>query len=254
MAMPVMPHDTRLIVVEGHGENEAAKNLVSRLWLDLNLDHAHVWTKVYRVKNINTAASVSTACEFARAESFDKLLILRDEDDKCPKDSAPICTTWVRTSVLKVPVATVLLHREYETLFLASLSVLAGRNVAGPNGEQLPGISAGTEYNFDYEDVRGVKEWLSRHFDGGTSPPYISCLLRECLTLLFCEQAGCLVSEVLKGPCASSQALMEPSSTRNFPFVAGTRQIQFNNSSTHPTGSKLQNPLFLPCAMRNRAA
>jgi len=45
-----------LIIVEGHGENEAAKNLVSRLWLDLNLDHAHVWTKVYRVKNINTAA------------------------------------------------------------------------------------------------------------------------------------------------------------------------------------------------------
>ncbi len=32
-----------LIVVEGHGENEAAKNLITRLWRHLALNETHVW-------------------------------------------------------------------------------------------------------------------------------------------------------------------------------------------------------------------
>ena len=85
-----------LIFGEGHGESESARNLISRLWLHLGLDPTHVWTKVYRSSTLNTEDGIKKACEFARAEAFDKLLILRDEDDHCPRDVAPEAAQWIR--------------------------------------------------------------------------------------------------------------------------------------------------------------
>jgi hypothetical protein len=156
-----------LIFGEGHGESESARNLVSRLWLHLELDPTHVWTKVYRSSTLNTEDGIKKACEFARAEGFDKLLILRDEDDHCPREVAPEAAQWLGEAALGVPAALVLLHREYETLFLPCLEIISAATPTGSHGEPLPWIAGGTTFTGDFESIRGVKEWLSRRYPEG---------------------------------------------------------------------------------------
>jgi hypothetical protein len=52
------------LVVEGHGEVEAARNLVIRLWADLGLPHA-VWGAPKRGKALNTRARCAGAHRLA---------------------------------------------------------------------------------------------------------------------------------------------------------------------------------------------
>lgn len=71
------------LVVEGHGEVEAARNLVIRLWADLGLPHV-VWAPPKRGKALNTRAGILQACELLRSERECTFgLVLRDEDDGC---------------------------------------------------------------------------------------------------------------------------------------------------------------------------
>jgi hypothetical protein len=157
-----------LIFGEGHGESDSAINLISRLWQHLQLDPTHVWTKVYRSSTLNTEDGIKKACTFARVEGFDKLLILRDEDDLCPRDTGPAGAEWIRESALDIPAALVLLYREYETLFLPCLEIISAANPGGGiHGEQVAWIAPGTTFTGDFESVRGVKEWLSRRFPEG---------------------------------------------------------------------------------------
>ncbi len=156
-----------LIFVEGHGESEAARNLITMLWLHLNVDPTHVWTKVYRSSTLNTQNGIKQACEFARAEQFDRLLILRDEDDRCPKETAPQSAQWIAEANLEIPAAVVLLYREYETLFLPCLKSIAAANPKGIQGEPMSWIAPGTVFTGNFESVRGVKEWLSSHYPVG---------------------------------------------------------------------------------------
>jgi len=156
-----------LIFVEGHGENEAAINLITRLWVYLELDPTHFWTKAYRSSQLNTENGIKKACEFARAEGFEKLLILRDEDDNCPRQTAPASAQWIINAALQIPSALVLFHREYETLFLPCLPIIARANPIGTHGDPLPWIAADTTFTGDFESIRGVKEWLSRRYPSG---------------------------------------------------------------------------------------
>ena len=63
----------------------------------------------------------------------------------------------------------VLLHPEYEVLFLPCVEHMAGRPLVGPDGNPRPGLLPGTRHVGDWEAKRGVKEWLSAHFPEGRS-------------------------------------------------------------------------------------
>ncbi len=83
-----------------------------------------------------------------------------DEDDACPKHRGPEMAHWLRQLGLPFPSAVVLLHPEYEVVFLPCLDLMAGKPLDG-----RPGLDAGTVWDgASWEAKRGVKEWLSHHF------------------------------------------------------------------------------------------
>lgn len=155
------------ILVEGHGEVTAAPNLITRLWADLSLPHLS-WARPIRPRGITSDGGVRRACEQLRAkDDVRAVLILRDDDDGCPQIDGPALADTVRELSLPFPVATVLAYREYESLFLASLPSLAGKNIKDASGMVRPGIAADAVFDGDPESIRDAKGWLSRHMPKG---------------------------------------------------------------------------------------
>jgi len=155
------------LVVEGHGDAQAALNLVTRLWTDLALAPFH-WAEPMRGKNLHQERGLQKACEMLRAKrDANAVLILRDEDDGCPKDLAPLAAAWVRSLRLPFPSAVVLAHREFEAFFLPCISRMAGQKLQGPGGVEREGLAVSACFSGNPEAVRGVKEWLSRQMPPG---------------------------------------------------------------------------------------
>jgi hypothetical protein len=152
------------LVVEGHGEQEATRNLATRLWADLGLA-AVVWAPPIRGTDLKTQAGILKSCEILRSHGdCDRALVLRDADDTddCPARSDPETAAWVAAARLPFPVAVVLARREYEAWFLACLPVLGGREIR-------PGITiaAGSVFEGDPEEIRNAKKALTEHYPRG---------------------------------------------------------------------------------------
>jgi hypothetical protein len=148
------------ILVEGHGEVEAAENLITRLSHDLG--HFQPWTTPRRWPNLHQWRSsgkggVLKGVEFVRSKKdAGALLLLKDEDDGCPKTLAPAIADKLKELELPFPVAYVLLHPEYEVLFLPCIDRM--------------GFPVGTQWDADsWEARRGIKEWLSSRLPRGRS-------------------------------------------------------------------------------------
>lgn len=138
------------LLVEGHGELKAAGNLVCRLWKaqgvfsawadPLRWNNAHQW--------VAAKGGVQGGAEFIRRKAdAGALLILRDEDDLCPKETAPKFAGYLRGLGLPFPTAYVLFKPEYEVLFLPCLSF-------------MPRLANAVWQEASWEAKRGVKEWL----------------------------------------------------------------------------------------------
>lgn len=156
------------ILVEGHGEVLAAGNLVARLWQ--RTAHPLPWRAPVRWKNLHLRRGLEKGANYVRAQpDVGALLVLRDEDDACPRTTAPELAAWLGALRLPFPAALVLLHPEYEVLFLPCVAGMAGKPIARGPGPERPGLLPGTVYEGDWEARRGVKEWLSRHFPRGVS-------------------------------------------------------------------------------------
>ena len=107
-------------------------------------------------------------CDLVRYRGdADALLILRDEDDGCPAEVAPLEAEWLRAAGLPFPAALLLAHREYEAFFLPSIHLMAGKTLRDERGVERAGIEEGTSFEGAPQAVRGVKEWLTRHMPGG---------------------------------------------------------------------------------------
>jgi len=149
-------------LVEGYGELQAADNLISRLSADLAIPRA--WAPAIRWKNLHRKQGFQKGANFIRTkQDVEALLILRDEDDACPKDRGPEMAEWLRGLNLPFPSAVVLLHPEYEVLFLPCLDRMAGKAL-GTGAAARPGLLPGTRWEDDWESRRGIKEWLTAHF------------------------------------------------------------------------------------------
>lgn len=154
------------LVVEGHGEVAAAGNLVNRLWADLRLDHL-AWTNPARWPGIAKRERLERACRAMSVADTEALLIMRDEDDGCPRRSAPEAASWLAELRLPFPSAIVLLHREYEVLFLPCVASMAGKPLQGSAGVVREGLLASATFAGDPEQIRDVKGWLSERFRQG---------------------------------------------------------------------------------------
>ena len=147
------------LLVEGHGEVQAASNLVARLSTDIGLPLR--WTNPIRWKNLHRQDGVVRGASFIRSKTeVGALLVLRDEDDGCPRDLGPVAAGWLRELELPFPSAVVLLHPEYEVLFLPCLARMRGQQLDG-----RPGLMPDTAWEGgSWESRRGLKEWLTRSF------------------------------------------------------------------------------------------
>ena len=159
------------VLVEGHGEVGAVQNLVVRVSrVSNNCGYFYPWSNPLRWPNLHQWESRSGRGGILKGINFIRskqdvggLLILRDEDDACPRDMAPEMAARLRELKLPFPVAYVLLHPEYEVLFLPCLEQMTGEF---PDGR--PGLENGTVWDgATWEARRGIKEWLSKHFPPG---------------------------------------------------------------------------------------
>ena len=147
------------VLVEGRGEVLAVGNFLARLSAGQGATLSG--STPVRWPNLHLQRGLRSGAEFIRAKrDVRALLVLRDEDDACPKHRGPEMADWLRSLGLLFPAAVVLLHPEYEVVFLPCLDRLAGKLLDG-----RPGLDADTVWDgASWEARRGVKEWLSRHF------------------------------------------------------------------------------------------
>lgn len=158
------------LVGEGHGEVQAALNLVTRLWAELSLPSERIWKEALRGLALHTEAGFHKTCALLRSKSdCAGALILRDEDDGCPAKRGPQAASWLQAAALPFPAAVVLAKCEYEAWFLPCLSQLAGQPLVDPAGNQRPGLQPEAHFAGDPEAVRDVKGLLSQHYGGGRS-------------------------------------------------------------------------------------
>ena len=165
------------LVVEGHGETAAALNLVRRLWDDLGLAPLHWDDPPIRGRALHTEAGIAQAAELVRRKRQPRaLLVLRDEDDACPKVTGPQSARWLANARLPFPSAVVLLRREFETLFLPSLERMAGVPLVDVRGVSRPGLKPGARFVGDPESRRDAKGAVSEHFASGRYKPTLDQL------------------------------------------------------------------------------
>jgi hypothetical protein len=95
------------------------------------------------------------------------MLVLRDDDDGCPKEDGPRAAELIRRQELPFPAACVLCFREFESLFAASLGSISGHPLRGVGGNLRPGLRADASWTGDLEAKRDVKGWLSSQMPPG---------------------------------------------------------------------------------------
>lgn len=152
------------IVSEGHGEDQALPNLLYKLCQVSAYFHVSHFEKTIRSPTqLKNEDSFRHACTLLRAKRDCAFaLFLRDCEDACPGKLGPQFAEVLRKEELPFPSAVVLFYREYETLFLASLPSLAGKDLPGPGGITRPGIPAGATYPGDVTARRDAKGEIGR--------------------------------------------------------------------------------------------
>lgn len=143
------------VITEGHGETDAVLNLLHRLQADLRLPAA-VWGQPMR-KVVASRSSAEEMAGLVRGKGDAQgLLLLRDDEDGCPRNTGPEMAEWLKELGLPFPVAVVLFFREYETLFLPCVDLMAGRPLVS-RGIERPGLRAGASFTDDPEGPRDAK-------------------------------------------------------------------------------------------------
>ena len=148
------------LIVEGHGEVEAAPALIRRLALTIDPSLAMSFaarripkSQLIRPGEIERAIEALTR-QIGRQKP---ILVLLDADDDCPKDLADKLKAQCGAAHSDVGVSIVVANREYEVWFLAAANSLArcGR------------LLAQTTAPSDPESIRGTKEWLKTRMGTG---------------------------------------------------------------------------------------
>jgi hypothetical protein len=147
------------VVVEGDGDRVAVPNLLARLGTDLGYGAPH-WAPPLKI-NVRSETDAQRAAGLVRPrQDAGGLLILRDDEDGCPRDNAPEIARWLKALALPFPAACVLFYREYETLFLPCLDTFAGRPLT-TGAIERPGLDADARFDGDPEQPRDAKRVLT---------------------------------------------------------------------------------------------
>jgi Domain of unknown function (DUF4276) len=151
------------VLVEGHGEREAAPALIRRLVQHYErYEYSNLSIEVYNAKGIG---NITTHLEnllnnvFRKLKDCKALLILLDAEKDhyhCPPELAQELASQAEGLHLHFPIAIVCACCEYESWFLVSLRSIADRWL-------LPG----TTYDGNPEEECSAKAWLEDHMLDG---------------------------------------------------------------------------------------
>ncbi len=153
-----MPVFTFGCIVEGHGEIDAIRILLERIGFDIDpecyIQCAHILRvskdKLIRPGELERSIEAVGRC----SKQIDGIFILIDADTDCPASLGPQLRQRAESVQTNIPKSLVLAKHEYEAWFIASFE-----NIAKFHG--IPVISE--LLNANPEDVRGAKEWLTKH-------------------------------------------------------------------------------------------
>lgn len=149
------PHKKIALIVEGHGEDQAARELVRRILKRLDPNSLIEVLKPHRLPR----TKMTNEREFGRAIKLASMriaengaiLVLLDSDDDCPVEISAIILKQAKIERSDLTIKVVAAHREFESWFLASIESLRGRR----------GIPDDAVTPNDPEEVRGAKKWLA---------------------------------------------------------------------------------------------
>lgn len=166
-------------IVEGHGEVEAVPVLVRRIAAEIDPGLLIEVRPVLRVpaSRLVRVGELERQVELAgRAVApGGAILILLDcdSDDGCPARDGPVLLARARAARADLRIGVVLAKKEFEAWFLASAASLRGQRRLST--DLAPPAAP--------EEVRGAKEWLSRHMPAHR--PYAETTDQVALTRMF---------------------------------------------------------------------
>lgn len=153
-------------IVEGHGEYEAIRTLLQRVWSELLCgEHVEVlrpirWPRSRLVKRPELKRAIKLAllklADSSIPPAHQMVLVLIDADKDGPCLLGPKLLGWAKQVRPDADVACVLANVEYETWFAAAAESLR-EHLDLPPDEPIPE---------DPEGLRLGKPWIDRHFRG----------------------------------------------------------------------------------------
>ena len=117
------------LIVEGHGEVEAAPVLLRRLLGEADCRTVGVGRPIRRTQSqLRSKEGIQDGVRLALLQpECAAVVILFDGEDDCPKELADQVRAWAREAAAGKPCEVVIAYREYETWFLAALESLRGQ-------------------------------------------------------------------------------------------------------------------------------
>lgn len=165
-------------IAEGFGETDAVPQLLRRVFQQVYGVYDVDFPKTWRV-SAGTLLKGNTLESYLLTASKKSLcravMVLLDADDEeqCPATLGPELLRRGQEVIPHIPLSVVLAKREYETWFIAGVKGLRG--VKGLPGNILCPPNP--------EEIRGAKEWLSRHLP--PKLPYAPTSLQASFTTYF---------------------------------------------------------------------
>ena len=164
-------------IVEGHGDREALPVLLRRMAYDIDPNVLVDIPPPIRIPKhkLLRPNELERGVELAvrQAGRNGAVLLLVDSDDDCPAELAPRLRDRATQTHRKFPIAVVLPKREFEAWFLAAAESIRGKR--GLSDQLTPPSKP--------ENVRGAKEWLTRHMKPGRR--YVETLDQPALSAIF---------------------------------------------------------------------
>jgi hypothetical protein len=168
-------------IVGGHGEVEAVPILIRRIAQEIAPTSIINVGPILRVSESRLMRpqeqELERAVEFAARKLGGRggIFILTDCDweDGCPAKDAPDLLLRAKKQRADMIISVVMAKKEYEAWFIAASESLRGTR------RLIPDLNAPV----DPENIRGAKEWLSRHMP--SNQPYAETTDQPALTAVF---------------------------------------------------------------------
>ena len=116
------------VLVEGHGEVEAAPVLLRRLLAEAQCHGIGVGHPIRRTQSqLRSQEGIQAGVRLALLQpECAAVVILFDGEDDCPKGLGPKVQSWAQAAAGGTPCDVAIAYREYETWFLAAVESLRG--------------------------------------------------------------------------------------------------------------------------------